>query len=67
MQSRNLFPDLTVRQNVEIGGYLIKDEALLRRRLDAVVTSSRSSVSAPASGPASFRAASSGWWSWPGR
>jgi ABC-type branched-subunit amino acid transport system ATPase component len=36
MQSRNLFPDLTVRQNVEIGGYLIKDQALLRRRLDGV-------------------------------
>ena len=35
MQSRNLFPDLTV-QNVEIGGYLIKDQALLRRRLDGV-------------------------------
>ena len=25
MQSRNLFPELTVRQNVEIGGYLLRD------------------------------------------
>lgn len=36
MQSRNLFPDLTVRENVELGGYLLKDTGLVRRRLDQV-------------------------------
>jgi len=36
MQSRNLFPELTVRENVELGGYLIKDQAVVRRRLDEI-------------------------------
>ena len=36
MQSRNLFPELTVRENVELGGYLIKDQAQVRRRLDEI-------------------------------
>jgi ABC-type branched-subunit amino acid transport system ATPase component len=36
MQSRNLFPELTVRENVELGGYLLKDPAKVRTRFDHI-------------------------------
>ena len=36
MQSRNLFPELTVRENVELGGYLLRDAAQLRSRMATV-------------------------------
>jgi branched-chain amino acid transport system ATP-binding protein len=36
MQSRNLFPELTVRENVELGGYLLRDAAQVRSRMTAV-------------------------------
>jgi ABC-type branched-subunit amino acid transport system ATPase component len=36
MQSRNLFPELTVRENVELGGYLLRDAGQVRARLAAV-------------------------------
>src|SRR5215469_9077954 len=36
MQSRNLFPELTVRQNVELGGFLLRDAKVLRERIAAV-------------------------------
>jgi branched-chain amino acid transport system ATP-binding protein len=36
MQSRNLFPELTVRENVELGGYLLRDAAEVRTRMAAV-------------------------------
>jgi branched-chain amino acid transport system ATP-binding protein len=36
MQSRNLFPELTVRENVELGGYLLRDAAQLRTRMATV-------------------------------
>jgi len=36
MQSRNLFPDLTVRQNVELGGFLLRDAKVVRERVAAV-------------------------------
>jgi branched-chain amino acid transport system ATP-binding protein len=36
MQSRNLFPELTVRDNVELGGYLLKDADQVRSRMTAV-------------------------------
>jgi ABC-type branched-subunit amino acid transport system ATPase component len=36
MQSRNLFPELTVRDNVELGGYLLRDAAQVRKRLAAI-------------------------------
>jgi branched-chain amino acid transport system ATP-binding protein len=36
MQSRNLFPELTVRENVELGGYLLKDADQVRSRMTAV-------------------------------
>ncbi len=35
-QAHSLFPDMTVRQNVEMGAYTISDRALVRRRLAAV-------------------------------
>lgn len=35
-QGRNLFPTLTVRQNLELGGTTLRDPALLRRRMDEV-------------------------------
>jgi branched-chain amino acid transport system ATP-binding protein len=36
MQSRNLFPELSVRENVELGGYLLRDQDEVRSRLAAV-------------------------------
>jgi branched-chain amino acid transport system ATP-binding protein len=35
-QGRNLFPTLTVRHNLELGGITMRDKALLKRRMDAV-------------------------------
>jgi len=35
-QGRNLFPTLTVRHNLELGGITLRDKALLRQRMDAV-------------------------------
>jgi ABC-type branched-subunit amino acid transport system ATPase component len=36
MQSRNLFPELTVQENVELGGFLLRDAGLVRNRLAEV-------------------------------
>jgi branched-chain amino acid transport system ATP-binding protein len=36
MQSRNLFPELTVRENVELGGFLLRDAGLVRNRMAEV-------------------------------
>ena len=36
MQSRNLFPELTVRENVELGGFLLRDAALAGKRMAEV-------------------------------
>jgi branched-chain amino acid transport system ATP-binding protein len=35
-QGRNLFPTLTVRHNLELGGITLRDKTLLRQRMDAV-------------------------------
>ena len=35
-QNHSLFPDMTVRENVELGGYILRDRASVRRRADAV-------------------------------
>lgn len=37
MQSRSLFPDLTVRDNVELGAFLVRDKAVVRQRMDEVI------------------------------
>lgn len=36
MQARNLFTELTVRENVELGAFLIKDSSLVAKRFDEV-------------------------------
>ena len=36
MQSRNLFPELTVRENVELGGFLLRDADEVRKRITAL-------------------------------
>ena len=36
MQARGVFPQMTVRENVEIGAFLLKDRVLARRRLAEV-------------------------------
>jgi branched-chain amino acid transport system ATP-binding protein len=36
-QGRNLFPTLSVRHNLELGGITLPDKALLRQRIDAVL------------------------------
>lgn len=35
-QERSLFPDMTVRENIRMGGYVIKDRKELERRIDEV-------------------------------
>ena len=36
IQARGIFPQMTVRENVEIGAYLVKDRTLVRKRLAEV-------------------------------
>lgn len=36
MQARNLFPELTVRENVELGAFLVSDSSLVRKRYGEV-------------------------------
>lgn len=36
-QGRNLFPELTVRHNLELGGVTVRDRVLLRQRMDEVM------------------------------
>ena len=36
-QGRNLFPELTVRHNLELGGTTVRDRDLLRQRMDEVM------------------------------
>jgi branched-chain amino acid transport system ATP-binding protein len=36
MQSRTLFPELTVRENVELGGFLLRNAGLARKRMAEV-------------------------------
>lgn len=35
-QDRSLFPDMTVRENLRMGGYILKDRQEVERRIDAV-------------------------------
>lgn len=35
-QERGLFPDMTVRENLEMGGYVLNDRQLVRRRIEEV-------------------------------
>jgi len=35
-QAHSLFPEMTVRENVEMGAYTVSDQALVRKRLSAV-------------------------------
>jgi len=37
-QDHSLFPDMTVRENVEIGGFLLRDRQLLAERLERVMS-----------------------------
>jgi ABC-type branched-subunit amino acid transport system ATPase component len=37
MQSRSLFPDLTVRENIELGAFLVNDKEVVRKRMAAVI------------------------------
>jgi branched-chain amino acid transport system ATP-binding protein len=36
IQARGIFPQMTVRENVEVGAFLVRDRALVRRRLAEV-------------------------------
>ncbi|MEB3860548.1 MAG: ABC transporter ATP-binding protein [Desulfurococcales archaeon] len=36
LQTDNIFPDLTVRENLEMGGYLLRDESVLRDSMEIV-------------------------------
>jgi branched-chain amino acid transport system ATP-binding protein len=35
-QRRSLFPDMTVRENVELGGFMVKDRSIVARRLAVI-------------------------------
>jgi ABC-type branched-subunit amino acid transport system ATPase component len=37
MQSRSLFPDLTVKDNVELGAFLVRDKNVVRERMTEVI------------------------------
>ena len=36
MQARNLFPDITVRENVELGAFILRHKSEVQRRFDKV-------------------------------
>lgn len=36
-QDRSLFPDMTIRENLRMGGYILKDRAEVDRRIEAVL------------------------------
>ena len=65
-QTRNVFPSLTVRENLEMGCFLQPD-ALRRPLRVRHRRCSPASASGPTSGPARCRAASARWWPWGGR
>jgi ABC-type branched-subunit amino acid transport system ATPase component len=35
-QARSLFPEMSVRENIEMGGYTLRDRALVRKRADEI-------------------------------
>ena len=65
-QNNNVFPSLTVRENLEMGLYQRRKEFEPRFEevCDAVPAARRAGAS---SGPARCRAASARWWPWAGR
>ena len=38
-QARSVFPDMTVAENLRLGGYILRDQQTLRQRLDEVLSS----------------------------
>lgn len=63
-QTRNVFPSLTVRENLEMGCFLRPD--LLDERLEYAVEMFPAWASAWSSVPARSPAASARWWPWGG-
>ena len=37
MQARSLFPDLTVRENIELGAFLINDQKIVQQRFNEIL------------------------------
>ena len=66
-EGRRCFARMTVRENLELGAYLRRDDAHRRRHASACSTSSRGSRSARSRRPARCRAASSRCWRSAGR
>ena len=66
-QNHSLFRDMTVRENVELGGYILSDRALTARGSRPSSTCSRRSPGGPGRRPAACPAGSSGWSSSPAR
>ena len=64
-QNHSLFRDMTVRENIDLGGYTIRDRALVARRRDAVDEMFPQVAAGRAGRPAACPAASSGWSSSP--
>src|ERR1700748_930930 len=72
-QNHSLFRDMTVRENIELGGYILGDRALTARRTAAVfgmfpdlagwAGKKAGSPSGRQRGGAACPAGSSGWWS----
>ena len=58
-QERALFPKMTVRENLRMGGFMLDDKRELERASTACSNGSRSCASAPTSTPAPCPAASS--------
>ena len=65
-QNRNVFPSLTVKENLEMGCFLAKRRfaRAVRLRHDAVPAPRRARAR---SAPARCRAANARWWRWAGR
>ena len=61
-QTRNVFPSLTVRENLEMGCFLKPDQ--FDDRFEYVTTLFHACGRGPPSGAAPCRAASARWWPW---
>ena len=64
-QNHSLFRDMTVRENIELGGYIVRDRALIARRRADIEQMFPQVASWAGRRRAACPAGSSGWWSSP--
>jgi branched-chain amino acid transport system ATP-binding protein len=64
-QNHSLFREMTVRENISLGGYILRERGLVERRFAGCWRCFRRSPTGWTRRPAACRVGSSGWWSSP--